>query len=56
MGYFDLDKTEKPDSVPCTVYRLCKELEDENADSEGYSCNALLKKFILKVDMELFIK
>lgn len=45
MGYFDLDKTEKPDSVPCTVYRLCKELEDENADSEGYSCNALLKKF-----------
>ncbi|WP_370775046.1 hypothetical protein [Roseburia sp.] len=45
MGYFNLDKTEKPDGVPCTVYRLCKELESENQESKGYSYNALLKKF-----------
>lgn len=45
MGYFDLDKTEKPDGVSCTVYRLCKELESENQESKGYSYNALLKKF-----------
>lgn len=45
MGYFDLDKTEKPDGVPCTIYRLCKELESENKESKGYNYNALLKKF-----------
>ena len=33
MGDFDLDKTEKPDGVPCTIYRLCKELESENKES-----------------------
>lgn len=45
MGDFDLDKTEKPDGVPCTIYRLCKELESENKESKGYTYNALLKKF-----------
>lgn len=45
MGDFDLDKIEKPDGVPCTIYRLCKELESENKESKGYTYNALLKKF-----------
>ena len=45
MGNFDLDKTEKTDGVSCTIYNLCKELESENKESKGYTCNALLKKF-----------
>lgn len=44
-SYFDLDKSEVPDGVKCTLYSLCKEIAINSNQAMGTTVEDLIRKF-----------